>query len=62
VPSSNSPRPDSITEVAPGIDVETDVIDEMGFEPLVADDLDEMDSRLFVDERFDLTDVLYSNN
>jgi len=42
--------------------VETDVIDEMGFEPLVADDLDEMDSRLFVDERFDLTDVLYSNN
>jgi len=51
-----------LTEVAPGIDVETDVIDEMGFEPLVADDLDEMDSRLFVDERFDLTDVLYSNN
>lgn len=47
-----------LTEVAPGIDVETDVIDQLGFEPLVADDLAEMDPRLFVDEPLDLTDAI----
>jgi propionate CoA-transferase len=47
-----------LTEVAPGIDVETDVVDQLGFEPLVADDLAEMDPRLFVDEPFDLTDAI----
>ena len=36
-----------LTEVAPGIDVERDVFGHMGFVPLVADDLAEMDPRLF---------------
>jgi len=36
-----------LTEVAPGIDVERDVLAHMGFAPLVADELGEMDNRLF---------------
>jgi propionate CoA-transferase len=47
-----------LTEVAPGIDVEGDVIDRMGFEPSVADGLAEMRPGLFVDEPLDLTDAI----
>ena len=47
-----------LTEVAPGIDAEDDVIDPMGFEPLVADDLAEMNPALFADEPLDLTDAI----
>jgi acyl CoA:acetate/3-ketoacid CoA transferase len=36
-----------LTEVAPGIDVERDVLGQMGFRPRVADDLREMDRRLY---------------
>jgi propionate CoA-transferase len=36
-----------LTEVAPGIDVERDVLAHMGFRPRIADDLSEMDARLF---------------
>lgn len=36
-----------LTEVAPGVDVERDVLAHMGFAPQVADDLAEMDPRLF---------------
>ena len=37
-----------LTEVAPGIDVERDVLARMGFRPRVADDLRTMDRRLYV--------------
>jgi len=47
-----------LTEVAPGIDVEADVIGPMGFEPIVADDLAEMSPALFADESLDLTDAI----
>ncbi|ELY92153.1 acyl CoA:acetate/3-ketoacid CoA transferase [Natrinema altunense] len=47
-----------LTEIAPGLDPETDVSDEMGFEPLVADDLAEMEPQLFVDDPLDLTDAV----
>jgi propionate CoA-transferase len=36
-----------LIEVAPGIDVERDVLGQMGFQPRVADDLRPMDSRLY---------------
>ncbi|HSL34686.1 MAG TPA: hypothetical protein VK871_13605, partial [Candidatus Limnocylindrales bacterium] len=36
-----------LTEVAPGIDVERDVLGQMGFRPRVAADLREMDRRLY---------------
>ena len=36
-----------LTEVAPGIDVERDVLGRMGFRPRIADDLRQMDDRLY---------------
>lgn len=36
-----------LDEIAPGLDVEADVLAHMGFRPLVSPDLREMDSRLF---------------
>ena len=36
-----------LTEVAPGIDVQRDVLDRMGFRPRVAENLCEMDRRLY---------------
>jgi propionate CoA-transferase len=36
-----------LTEVAPGIDVEREVLSQMGFRPRVADDLRTMDRRLY---------------
>ena len=36
-----------LTEVAPGIDVEREVLSRMGFRPRVADDLRAMDRRLY---------------
>jgi propionate CoA-transferase len=36
-----------LTEVAPGIDVERDVLGRMGFRPRVADDLRTTDRRLY---------------
>jgi propionate CoA-transferase len=36
-----------LTEVAPGIDVERDVLGQMGFRPRIAEDLRTMDPRLY---------------
>jgi propionate CoA-transferase len=47
-----------LTEVAPGVDVEADVIDKMAFEPVVADDLAEMHPALFSEEPMDLTEYV----
>ncbi|MCR4403650.1 MAG: acyl CoA:acetate/3-ketoacid CoA transferase [Firmicutes bacterium] len=42
-------RPEGLTlvEIAPGIDIEQDVLAQMGFRPIVADDLKTMDMRLY---------------
>ena len=37
-----------LTEVAPGIDVEKDIVANMGFRPLISENLKYMDSRIFV--------------
>ena len=45
-------RPEGVTliEIAPGIDLQTQILDQMEFKPLIDDDLKTMDSRIFRDE------------
>ena len=45
-------RPEGMTliEIAPGIALQTQVLDHMGFVPRIADDLKLMDQRIFRDE------------
>lgn len=40
----------TLTEIAPGIDLQKDILDQMEFTPAIAEDLKEMDPRLFTDE------------
>ncbi len=40
----------TLTEIAPGIDLQKDVLDLMEFKPAISDDLKEMDARIFKDE------------
>lgn len=47
-----------LIEIAPGIDVERDVLAHMGFRPAISPDLKEMDARLFHAEPMNLTDQL----
>ena len=39
-----------LIEIAPGIDLQKDVLSRMGFQPLIAPDLKPMDPRIFRDE------------
>lgn len=48
----------TIVEVAPGVDVERDIIAHMDFVPAIADDVKEMDPTLFQEEWDGLKDVL----
>ena len=43
-----------LTEIAPGIDLQKDVLDKMEFAPIVAKDIKLMDSRLFREEKMGL--------
>jgi propionate CoA-transferase len=44
----------TLTEIAPGIDLEKDIFAQMHFKPAVSDDLKEMDARIFHDEKMNL--------
>lgn len=44
-----------LTEIAPGVDLQRDVLDQMGFRPLISGDLKRMDSRIFRAEKMGLT-------
>ena len=39
-----------LKEIAPGIDLKKDILDQMDFQPMIADDLKEMDIRIFKEE------------
>lgn len=43
-----------LTELAPGLDLERDVLSQMGFRPLLAETILDMDQRLFLPERLNL--------
>ena len=44
-----------LTEIAPGVDLQKDILDQMGFRPILAEDLKRMDSRIFREEKMGLT-------
>lgn len=44
-----------LTEIAPGIDLQKDVLDLMNFKPIVSEQLKEMDSKIFREDLMDLT-------
>jgi propionate CoA-transferase len=48
----------ALTEIAPGVDLEKDVLAQMDFQPIVSDRLQQMDSRIFTDEPMGLKDDL----
>ncbi|MDR1798081.1 MAG: hypothetical protein LBR44_11745 [Clostridiales Family XIII bacterium] len=43
-----------LTEIAPGVDLEKDVLGQMGFRPLIAKDLKSMDAAIFREEKMGL--------
>ena len=45
----------TLIEIAPGIDLQTQVLDQMEFMPKIADDLKLMDERIFREELMGLT-------
>jgi propionate CoA-transferase len=44
-----------LTEIAPGVDLEKDILAHMAFRPLIAEDLKLMDERIFRDEKMGLS-------
>lgn len=44
----------TLTEIAPGIDLDKDVLEQMEFRPLIAKDLKIMDEKIFKDEKMNL--------
>ena len=44
-----------LTEIAPGVDLERDILAHMDFRPLIAEDLKEMDFRIFREEKMGLS-------
>ena len=39
-----------LTEIAPGIDLQSHILDQMAFKPIIADDLKLMDLRIFKED------------
>ncbi|GAB3043025.1 acyl CoA:acetate/3-ketoacid CoA transferase [Virgibacillus ainsalahensis] len=49
-----------LIEIAPGVDLEKDVLEWMDFRPVIADDLKEMDSSIFAEEWGGLREIIES--
>jgi propionate CoA-transferase len=47
-----------LSEIAPGIDLQKDVLDLMDFQPIISEDLKVMDERLFIDGVFGLKNLM----
>ena len=47
----------TLTEIAPGVNLEKDILSQMNFRPLIAKDLKLMDSRIFTDEPMGLKNL-----
>lgn len=45
-----------LTEIAPGIDLQKDILDQMGFKPVISKDLKMMDERIFKEEKMNIYD------
>ena len=43
-----------LTEIAKGVDLEKDILNEMEFKPFISSNLKEMDERIFKDEKMNL--------
>lgn len=50
-----------LIEIAPGMDLERDIISHMGFRPVVSKDLKTMDIRIFKDERMGIREEFFKN-
>ena len=50
-----TPKGIMLTEIAPGVDLQCDILDKMEFRPLIAEEVKEMDPRIFRDEKMGLT-------
>ncbi|NIZ18990.1 acyl CoA:acetate/3-ketoacid CoA transferase [Entomospira culicis] len=44
-----------LTEIAPGVDLQRDILDQMEFVPLISENLREMDARIFVEQVMNLS-------
>jgi len=44
-----------LTEIAPGVNLETDILAHMDFKPIISSSLKQMDARIFKDELMGLT-------
>jgi propionate CoA-transferase len=48
----------TLIETAPGLDLQKDILDQMGFKPLIATDLRPMDSRIFLEGPMGIRDEI----
>ncbi len=44
----------ALIEIAPGVDLQKDILDHMEFKPIISNDLKEMDKRIFQDKKMDI--------
>ena len=56
-----TPQGIMLTEIAPGVDLQRDILDQMGLRPLISPQLKEMDRRLFLPQIMGLKTALNSN-